>query len=391
MANNILVRDAQGSLIVMKTLDQSGVHVPYQMVGSVEKKFRDSFTGATLDLDKWEIIATGGGIAVSAGNLVLTSGVVANGQTAILSKETFAVPFRISFNLQLSQRIANQSFIVEAVSVDPVTGIPDGLSSCAWVFDGTNAVRGKYRVQNGGVTPLDSGSVVTVTSSDGTGFFEIEPFADESWFHCGVLDSSAGRSNSYRRHQQIPDPNSIYKIQLRWLNGATAPASSTNATMQFVAVQDYQELTAEITAGRGQTSAGQSMAVAVVSAPTTSVTGTVTANAISQDNAFFNDSTTNLAASATFTGTTRDVGVAAAAAHRYRSFQAFSFSNVAGSMHIEISNDGTTWFRATAITAVAANTPVFLSVAIVTRFHRVVYTNGASAQTSFLINSSFSS
>jgi hypothetical protein len=57
-------------------------------------------------------------------------------------------------------------------------------------------------------------------------------------------------------------------VRLRWLNGSTAPASNTNASLQFVAVQDYQELTAEITAGRGQSSAGQAIAAAVVSMPT---------------------------------------------------------------------------------------------------------------------------
>ena len=72
--------------------------------------------------------------------------------------------------------------------------------------------------------------------------------ADEAWFHGGTLDGVTSRSNSYRKHQGIPDPNSTYKIRLRWLNGATAPASTTNAILAFVACQDYAELTAEETA-----------------------------------------------------------------------------------------------------------------------------------------------
>lgn len=383
MANNIQVRDAQGALITMKTLESSGVHTPYQMVGSIEKKFRDSFTEASLNAAKWDVSNPSGAISLAAGTLVFGSGVAANGENWIMTKETFLVPFRISFNLMLSQRIANQSFIVEAVSVDPITGAPDGVSSCAWVFDGTNAVRGKYRVQNGSLAPLDSAASVTVTSADGSGHFEIEPFADETWFHCTVMDSAAGRSNSYRRHQQIPDPNAIYKIRLRWLNAATAPASSTNAVLQFVAVQDYQELTAEITAGRGQTSAGQAMAVAVVSS------ATIAANTTAQNNVFYNETTTNLAAAATFTGTSRDVGVAAAAVHRYTMFNAFAFADVAGTLRIECSNNNTNWFRASADTALSAGTPVNLMVPITTRYYRAVYTNGAGAQASFILNTSF--
>ena len=268
MSSNIQVRDAQGSLLTMRTIEVDGVHSPYQTVGSVEKKFRDSFPGSSLDTNKWESsIGTGGTITVSGGQLVLGSGTSANAETSIISKETFIVPFRLSFHLSLSQRIANQSFIVEAVSVNPATGIPNGLHSCAMVYDGTSATSHKYRVQNSGLSPLDSGAVTFPTTAS-NGLYEIEPFADECWFHGGTLDATSGRANSYRRHQQIPDPNAVYKIRVRWLNGSTAPASNTNATMQFVAVQDYQELTAEITAGRGQTVAGQAIATHIASSTT---------------------------------------------------------------------------------------------------------------------------
>jgi hypothetical protein len=118
--------------------------------------------------------------------------------------------------------------------------------------------------------PVDAGedwvtsAAVTVPTTASGSVFELEAFADEAWFHGGTLDATSGRANSYRRHQQIPDPNALYRVRLRWLNGTTAPASSTNAAVQFLAVQDYAELTAEITAGRGQSVAGQSIAVSLV-------------------------------------------------------------------------------------------------------------------------------
>lgn len=96
-------------------------------VKSVQKKWRDSFSTGQLEPANWDSSnAAGGSIAVAGGQLTIGSGVNANAETWILSKETFTVPFRVSIGLTLSQRIVNQSFYVEAVSVDPATGIPDG-------------------------------------------------------------------------------------------------------------------------------------------------------------------------------------------------------------------------------------------------------------------------
>lgn len=390
MANNILVRDAAGNLRTMRTIEADGVHTPFQIVGSVDKKFRDSFPGPTINTDKWDVTqgSTAAAAAVS-GLLTMTSGTVANDQASLLSKEFFTVPFRLSFHLILSQRIVNQEFIVEAVSVDPVTGQPDGQHSAGFVFDGTTTTSAKYRVQNSGLTPLVSALSTFVATTAPGGVYELEPFADECWFHSATLDSSAGRTNSYRRHQQIPDPNALYKVRVRWINGATAPATSTTASMQFVAVQDYQELTAEITAGRGQSSAGQAIAVAVTTVPTTPVTGTVTANAVAQNNVFYNESVTAQAANATLNGISRDIAIAAAAVHRYSQFNASVFADQAGTLRIECSNDNVTWRRITVDAAVAANTPVILSVPVMTRYYRAVFINGAVANTAFMFNTSY--
>lgn len=347
-------------------------------VKSVQKKFRDSFVGSTLNAAKWESsIGSGGNITVGSGVLTLAPGTTANSQTWVLTKETFTVPFRVNIGLTLSQRIANQSFIVEAVSVDPATGIPDGLHAVGLVFDGATATQAKYRVQNSGATALDSSAVTFPTTASG-GFFEIEPFADEAWFHGGTLDSSSGRANSYRRHQQIPEPNAVFKLRLRWLNGSSAPASSTNAVVQYISVQDYAELTAEITAGRGNSVAGQALAAAVVSMPT------VTANIGTVGPTMYTDSVANLAVSATFTGTSRDAGTTPA----YQRFVASAIADQAGTLKIQRSTDATTW-RDAAIVAVAANVPAELTALVTARYHRVLFVNGTTAQTLFLLTSAY--
>lgn len=261
-------------------------------VKSVQKKFRDSFSTGSLNPENWTSANNGGGsIAVAGGQLTMGSGTTANGETSILSVETFSIPFRVSIGLVLSQRIANQSFYVEAISVDPKTGEPDGQHCASLLFDGTTATQAKYEVQNGGLARLTSSASTFPTTASGS-VFEIEPFADETWFHGGALDSTNGRTNSYRRHQQIPHPNALYKLRLRWLNGATPPASNTNAVVQYIAVQDYAELTAEITAGRGQTSAGQALAVSIAG-------GTVTTN----QGAAFNPTASIVNSAATTNGT----------------------------------------------------------------------------------------
>ena len=230
-------------------------------VTSVQKKWRDSFSGSAVDASKWNVTTgAGASVSVSGGTITIASGTTANSETILLSKETFTVPFRISIGLRLSQRIANQTFYAEIVSVNPVTGVPDGQHSAGLVFDGTNSAQAKYAVRNGGLDQISALVTFPTTASPG-GVYEIEPFADEAWFHGGTLDGVTSRANSYRKHQGIPDPNAVYKIRLRWLNGATAPASTTNAILAFVACQDYAELTAEVTAGRGQSSAGQGLGV----------------------------------------------------------------------------------------------------------------------------------
>lgn len=246
-------------------------------VSSMQKKFRDNFSSATLDELKWDSsIGTGTSMTQSSSVLNMVSGVTANAVLSITSKETFTIPIKVSIGLTLSQRIANQTFYVELISVDPVTGLPDGKHGCGILFDGTTATQAKYYVKNGGLADLVSAGVTVVTTAS-NGMYEIEPFADECWFHSRTLDATTARTNSYVRHQQLPDPNAMYKLRLRWVNGSSAPASTTTAAIRFLAAQDYAELTAEITAGRGQSVAGQAIAAAVTTMPSVVVSASTPA------------------------------------------------------------------------------------------------------------------
>jgi len=116
----------------------------------------------------------------------------------------------------------------------------------------------------------------------------------------------------------------------------------------------------------------------------TSAIGTVT----TPETTFFNDTTTALTGAATFTGTARDVGVAAGTATPTTYFNAFGFADQAGTLSIECSNDNTTW-RTAASVALTASAPQILTVPVMTRYHRVKLVNGATAQGSVMVNSSY--
>jgi hypothetical protein len=242
----------------LKTIWEKG------LVNTTYTKFKDNFSQFTsLDATKWDsVLGSGAALTTPSTSLLMTSGAVANAETYVLSKDMFKVPCRLSVGLGLSQRVANQSFFIELVSVDPVTGVPDGLHQATWWFDGTTSTTAKYRVQDWGTTALDSGSSTVPTTAGTVSEYSIEIGPEEVWFSGLTIDSTGQKSNTYKRSQNTPDPNATYKIRLRFLNGATAPTTTT-ATILYVTCQDYAELNAEIIGSRGMGAAGTSLPVVV--------------------------------------------------------------------------------------------------------------------------------
>ncbi len=366
MADNITVKDAAGTNQVVRTRESGGVHTPIHSIDgydaaddmvkvkSVQKKWRDSFTRPLTDL--WDITTSGGTTATaSAGVLTIASGTTAAGFAELLSKETFTIPFRAMFGVP-NTRHASNPHIIELVSVDAVTGVPDG-KHCLQVDIGgaasVTATQMLYYVQNGGLAPLASAAATIVTTATYS-VIELEPFSDEAYFHSRTIDATTGRPNRYVRHQQIPDPSAVYKLRIRSMNHAAwkpitnavagtgdvirltsaahgytgtptvwvealngvlngsaevrgnyaitvvdantieltgttfagayvsgsgrvalgAAPTAVSLQFQFINCQDYAELTAEITAGRGQSVEGQAIGARLVAS--TAAIGSVT-------------------------------------------------------------------------------------------------------------------
>ncbi len=323
-------------------------------IKSMQKKFRDSFNGTEINPPRWEINSTGGGIihSVADGAVTISTGTTLDDELTLSSRTPFTIPLRVMVAVNLSQRIVGQSVWLELVSIDPTTAQPDGRSAAAWRLDGASATLANYEVQSEGAPRLGStsGSTIPTTAPAGWSVLELEPTNDECYFHGRLIDTTAARSNSYVRHQQIPEPNALYHFRIRvrnrqFINGISAvsnngsgavritraahgfttgdsvtvadvsgvpgangsftitvidansfdlvgstfsgaylntgwasvsrnlaPASNTDIKVQFVTIADYAELTTEITAGRGQSVAGQGLGVNVLSAVAPSVT-----------------------------------------------------------------------------------------------------------------------
>lgn len=96
-----------------------------------------------------------------------------------------------------------------------------------------------------------------------------------------------------------------------------------------------------------------------------------------------------LAIAATFTGATRDVGVAPGGACAFPRFGAFINASQAGTLTIQGSDDNFATSYVVATQAVAAATPIDVTVPVRARYHRAVFTNGAAAQTSIVVKTGY--
>lgn len=213
---------------------------------STIKQFRDDFPGTTLDSNKWDIVQTGAGqsITVSNSELAISTGTIANSETIIRSKNTYAISTRILAIAKLSQRIANQDFFIEFVD-------SSGLHSAYWNLTGNNPNTGFFGAFNNGSTTGSTATPINTSSTYQT--FEIESGVDECNFYTRFNDINATRPGGSGgvRSRQIPDPALSYYLQIRVKNGATAPTSSSIFALDAIVIQEMERLSTEITGGRG--------------------------------------------------------------------------------------------------------------------------------------------
>ena len=134
---------------------------------------------------------------------------------------------------------------------------------------------------------------------------------------------------------------------------------------------------------------GVSLAGGASALGTGSITGTP--NVLSNVGTGYTDSTTALAASATFTGTGRVL----TSASQYAYFHAIAYADQAGTLFVEQSLDTGATYQPVLSQAVAANSAAQVMARLTGTFssatlYRVRYVNGAAAQATFRLSSAFS-
>lgn len=233
-------------------------------VNTITSKMRDDFSELELNDSNWEVVSLGAGMSIdmsAASALRIVAGTTANQETVIRSLKGYISPFRVMFAALaaslVTQRIANQEIELRVAT-------KDGAEVAAWLLDGTVATTYKLRSGNGGVLAADTSVTARLDSNTGSAMLELETYPDEVYWHQRVSDSGNARSFSDVRNRRVPDPEKLLYVEIRVRNLATAPASSTVLNLDAVMVQDINELTTEVTGGRGGGSASQSIPVSVL-------------------------------------------------------------------------------------------------------------------------------
>lgn len=277
------------------------------------------------------LLATGAGQSVNqaGGNLVLTSGTTAKSETIIRSVKSWRNALTLRWAAMLSQRIANQSFIVELVDVlgdnlsytitsatsitvtipaNPFTaanvgqsvtignfngtgtwmsgsaaiasvsgnnvtftvaGFAAGTGTCSiwgWnfhqlVYSGTSALAAAFNTQRKGWQRGAATTSTATTASPGhVGIIDVED-GQVAWLEQTRGGYTASPTLRTAWYGDVPDNDIDLRLQIRLLNGSTAPASTTTWTLGFVAIENYLPQQVSVSSIRPQNPAGRTAVV----------------------------------------------------------------------------------------------------------------------------------
>jgi hypothetical protein len=255
-------------------------------VGNTKTKLRDEFPTGGLKSALWDLIATGSGMNVATGNgttgsyLLISSGTTINSETIIRSKDIFTLPARFAAFVTASQRIANQEFFVELIEVDaagaPVVGTSQTNAGTApnyagVKFDGIVATECRVAVRSGGAPEfLSAASTVQTSVATGgspnwfpAGMVELQITGEHVQLLQAAIDVTTAATPARRITQAAPDPEALYKLQIRARNLGTAPASTTDWRVHAIRLFDYTRLDVSVIGGTGHSGAGSAVAVNV--------------------------------------------------------------------------------------------------------------------------------
>lgn len=372
----MVARNAYAGLAEEHTDFQKDAHV----VAGSRLKWRREFN--VVNATYWDEFESGG-ITIPdpvSGTITVNMGTTANAESWLVSKQIFTFPLKAAVGIQLSQKIANNEVYVELVGCD-AAGVLDETRVAAWRIAGSDTVtatNARSEVRNGAAARRQSANLATVSHVGAVAIMEITAESDEVWFSSKASDTTTARSVGSVMNLVSPDPEGLYKLRIRFKNGAVAPASATTVTLQFALAIDYTEMQVEVLGGNGNQGAGQGIPIIGVGG-SMSVTASIVGNGLQQTT-----SVANLAGAATFTGTALDAGSGGAV--QSQSIRA-SVQHLAGLtpgyLIFEESLDAVTYVESQRVPIPSDNMVHTFEFPVNMRASRVKFTNGATAQTAF--------
>ncbi len=299
----------------------------------------------------------------------------------------------------------NITYTVASMAVGSGTCSVWGWNYYQLLYNSTSATNVNYDAQRRG---WNSGFTnATINSTAGVGHMPILQNDDGNAYFIDQLTASTATIQQTIRASRVtnsPEEATNLFLQIRMVNGTTAPASNTTWTINLASIEKFSPVPISINNIKPQ-GIGNTMPVTVQN--TVPISGTVTTTTALQASTtrigfqassgiWYDDSSTTLASNATFTGTARDLTLMATATQFANGstygneFRVGAESDVTGTLWIETSRDNTNWRRVKSIATVAVTGGGFFAEIIHLpswRYVRVGYTNGAGAQARFTINS----
>ena len=268
-----------------------------------------------------------------------------------------------------------------------------GHSHAKVLYQGTSATAAAFDTARRGWASGDT-TIANLTTASPGHIVAIELTGREAFVFDKLRASATAPTLASRgsRDEGIPDENVNLHLFLWSYNGTTAPATTTTWTLSFASVEQFANKAVYL---QGVRSNGLANPLAVAGSVTSSLSAsTLRAGFFASAGIWYDDSSTNLGSSATFTGTSRDATVTATAtafanAATYAGeVRALAESDVTGTLWLEASRDNSNWRRVRSVPTVAITGGGFaaeLEYKPAWRYWRIGYTNGAGAQARFTL------
>lgn len=227
--------------------DSADDYLPVRPVSQQRDNYSFSNVVANGVGPSFTLVAAGSGQTVNqtGGNLVITSGTTARSETIIRSNKAWSDSMTLRWATALSQRIVNQSFVVELVDV-----IGDGLA-----YTITSATAVTVTIPGNPFTASNVGQQVTIGNFAGTGTFLsgaaiiASVSGNDVTFTVSGFAAGTGTCSIWGwNFQQLvysgtsATSGAAFNTQRRgWPRGATATSTSSTASAGHVGIIDVED------------------------------------------------------------------------------------------------------------------------------------------------------